>query len=118
MTTIREHSFKNIEIHSLLELLPGCPVDVLEDVKRSEFQVCFVERNVNEEQGQSFCKQKISPRRLQIHRYIEFSHNVGWKMMAMISLKMRNLGFEIFFESGFPEINHCLKYPCSISKGS
>ena len=49
------------------------------------------------------------PRGLQIYRYVEFSQNVGWKMLAMISLKMRNLEFEIFFESGFSDGNHCLK---------
>ena len=45
---------------------------------------------------------KNFPRRLLIHRYGEFSQNVDWKMMAIISRKMRNPGFEIFTESGFP----------------
>ena len=49
------------------------------------------------------------PRRLQIHRYVEFSQNVGWKLVAMISLKMRKLGFEMFFESDFSNGNHCFK---------
>ena len=48
-------------------------------------------------------------RRLLIHRYVEFSQNVDWKMMVIISVKMRNSGFEIFFESGFSDGNHCLK---------
>ena len=34
--------------------------------------------------------------------------------MAVISLKMTSQGFEIFFESGFSEVNHCLKLPCNI----
>ena len=58
---------------------------------------------------QSFCKQKNSPDDNRIHRYVEFSQNVDWKMMAIVSLKMRNPGFEIFFESGFSDGNHCLK---------
>ena len=32
-------------------------------------------------------------RQLLIHRYFEFSSNVDWKMMVIISLKMRNPGF-------------------------
>ena len=69
--------------------------------------------------GQSFySKQQISPRRLLIHRYVEFSQNVDSKMMAIISLKLRSPEFEIFIESGFSDGNHCLKWPCSISKDS
>ena len=52
---------------------------------------------------------KNFPTRLLMHRYVEFSQNVNWKMMAIISLKMRNPGFEIFIESGFSDGNHCLK---------
>ena len=52
---------------------------------------------------------KSFPIRLQIRRYAEFSENVDQKMRAMISLKMRNPGFIIFFESGFSDENHCVK---------
>ena len=52
---------------------------------------------------------KNSPNRLLINRYVEFSQNVDWKMMAIISVKMRNPGFEIFIEYGFSDGNHCLK---------
>ena len=51
---------------------------------------------------------KNFPRRFLIYRYVEFSQNVDWKMMAIISLKRRNFGFEIFIESGFSDGNHCL----------
>ena len=61
---------------------------------------------------------KNFPRRLLILRYVEFSQNVDWKMMVIISLKMRNPGFEIFIESGFSAGNLCLKRPWSISKDS
>ena len=54
----------------------------------------------------------------QIHRCIEFSQNVGWKMMVIIALEKMNLDFEIFFESGFLEGNHFLKWPCSIYNDS
>ena len=56
--------------------------------------------------GQSFCKQKISPGDLK-HRYDEFSQNFDWEIMAIISLKLRNPGFEIF-EFVFQESNHCI----------
>ena len=52
---------------------------------------------------------KKFPRQLLIHRYLEFSQNVDWNMMAIISLKRRNPGFELFIESGFSDGNHCLK---------
>ena len=52
---------------------------------------------------------KNFPSRFLIHRYVEFLQNVDWKMMVFLSLKMRNLGFEVFFESGFSDGNHCLK---------
>ena len=38
--------------------------------------------------------------------------------MVIISLKMRNPEFEIFFESGFSDSSYCLKWPCSISEDS
>ena len=53
-----------------------------------------------------------------MYRNVEISQDVDWKMMANILLKMRNPGFEIFFESGFSVGNHCLKQSCSISKDS
>ena len=56
---------------------------------------------MNEEQKSIILHTKNFPRRLLIHRYVEFSQNVDWKVMAIISLKMRNPGLEIFFESGF-----------------
>ena len=59
---------------------------------------------------------KSFPRRLLSHRFVEFSQNVDWKMMVIISLKVRNLGFKIFFQSGFSDGNNCLKWSCSISK--
>ena len=73
---------------------------------------------MNEEQKSIILQTKNFPRRLLIHCYVEFSQNVDWKVIAMISLKMRNPGFEIFFRSGFSDGNHCLKLPCSISKDS
>ena len=39
-------------------------------------------------------------------------------MVAFSSLKMRNLGLKIFFESGFSDGNHYLKWQYSISKDS
>ena len=64
---------------------------------------------MNEEQGSIIFQTKIFPRRLLIHRYVEFSQNDDWKMMVIISLKTRNPEFEIFFESGFSDGNNCLK---------
>ena len=55
--------------------------------------------------GQPFCKQKISPDDFKSIATSSFYNNVGWKMVAMISLKMKNLEFEILFESGFSEDN-------------
>ena len=52
---------------------------------------------------------KNFPRKLLIHRYVEFSQNVDWRMIMIISFKMRNPGFEIFIESDFSDGNHCLK---------
>ena len=73
---------------------------------------------MNEEPGSIILQTKNFPRGLLIHRYVEFSQSDDWKMMAIISLKMRNPGFEIFIESGFSDGNHCLKLSCSISKDS
>ena len=50
---------------------------------------------------QSFCKQKISPYKLKSIATLSFLQNVKWKMMAIISLKLRNLGFKVFFEFDF-----------------
>ena len=85
--------------------VPSFPVDVLEDVKKAEFQIWFVARNLQEEHMSIILQTKNCPRGLQVHRYVEFSQNIGWEMMEMISLKMRNLGFEIFFEAGFSDGN-------------
>ena len=54
--------------------------------------------------GQSFCKQKISPDNFKSIAMLSFQ-TVGWKMVMMISLKMRNLGFRIFCEFGFSDNN-------------
>ena len=58
---------------------------------------------MNEEPRSIILQTKQFPQttRLLIHRYVEFSQNVGWKVMVIISLKIRNLGFESFPESGF-----------------
>ena len=36
--------------------------------------------------------------------------------MVIISLKLQNPKFEVFFQSGFSDGNHCLEWPCSISE--
>ena len=64
---------------------------------------------MNEEQRSITLQTKNFPRQLLIHRYVEFSQNVDLNMMSIISLKMRNPGFEIFIESGFSDGSHCLK---------
>ena len=51
---------------------------------------------MNEEQKSIILKTKNFPMRFLIHRYVEFSQNIDWKVMAIISLKMRNPGFKIF----------------------
>ena len=74
---------------------------------------------MNEEQRSIILQTKNVLRRLLImQRYLEFSENVDWKMLVIILLEMRNSEFEIFFESGFSDRNHCLKLPCSISEDS
>ena len=93
-------------------------VNFLESLKKSEFQINSDAWSLNEEQWSIILQTKNFPRRLLIHRYVEFSQNVDWKMIVIISLKMRNPGFENFFESGFSYGNHCLKWWCSISKDS
>ena len=98
-----------MEIHSFLEPLPHFPVHFLESLKKSEFQLCFGTWNLNEEQRSIILQTKNFPRRPLIHRYVEFSQNVDWKMMAIFSLKMRNSGFEIFIESGFSDGDIFLK---------
>ena len=47
-------------IHSFLRLFPRLPVDVSGDVK-NEFQICFVERNLNEEQRSIIWQRKTFP---------------------------------------------------------
>ena len=49
MPTVRKNISKNMEIHSFLGLLPLFPVDVLEEVTKTEFKICFVARDLNEE---------------------------------------------------------------------
>ena len=60
MPTVRKHSSKNIEMYSFLGAFPRSPVDVLEDVKKSESLICFAARNVNEEDGSIILQTKIS----------------------------------------------------------
>ena len=100
---------KNIEIHSFLGLFRRFPVDGLEDEKKTEFQICFVARNLNEEHRSIILQTKISPDDFKSIATLSLHKMFGWKMVAMISLKMRNLGFEIFFESGFSDGNNCFK---------
>ena len=64
---------------------------------------------MNEELKLIILQTKNFSGRLLIHRYVEFSQNVDWIVMAIISLKMRNPGFEFFFESGFSDGNNFLK---------
>ena len=117
MPTVRENSSKNKEFHIFLGLFPRFPVDDLEDETKTEFQICVVARNLNEEQRSNILQGKNFPTRLQIHGFATLSFlkmlakkwRLGWKMVAMTSLKMRNLGFESFFEYDFSDSNHCLK---------
>ena len=118
MRAVRKKSFKNMEIYSFLGPFPPFSVQFMESMKKFEFQICFGACNLNEKQRPIILQTKSLPRRLLIHRYVEFSQSVDWKMMAIISLKMRNPGLEIFIESSFSDGNHCLKWPCSISKDS
>ena len=97
-----------MEIHLFLGPFPRFQAQFFESVKKAEFQLSFGALNLNEEQKSIILQAKNFPRRLQIHRYAEFSHNVDWNMMAIISLKMRNPEFEIFIDSGFSDVNHWL----------
>ena len=56
---------------------------------------------MNEKKKLIILQTKNFARQLQTHYYVEFSQNVGCKIVVMISFKMRNLGSEIFIESGF-----------------
>ena len=76
---LKKNCFKNIEIDSFLRPFPRFPVNFLESVKKSEFQISFGASNLNEEQRSIILQTKYFPRRLLIHRYVEFSQNVGWK---------------------------------------
>ena len=69
--------------------------------EKTEFEVCLSARNLNVERKSIILQSKNFLRRLPIHRFVEFSRNIGCNMVETISLKMRNLGFELFFESGF-----------------
>ena len=52
---------------------------------------------------------KNFPKQLLIHRYVEFSKNVDWNMMSIISLKMNKSRIRNFIESDFSDGNNCLK---------
>ena len=43
----RTASFKTMEIHSFLELFSTFSVNVLQDVKKAEIQICSGARNLN-----------------------------------------------------------------------
>ena len=94
MPAAQKNNFKNLQIHSFIGLFPCFPVNVLKDVTKLN------SRNFNEEQRLIIFKATNFPTRIHIHRYIELSQNVDWKTMAIMSLKLNNQGFEIFFESG------------------
>ena len=68
-----KNSHQNMEVHSFLGLFLHFPVDNLEDVKRTEFQIYFGARNLNEEQMPMILQTKYFLGRLQIHYYAEFS---------------------------------------------
>ena len=68
-------------------------------MKKFEFQTYCGERNLNEEQRLIILETKNFPGGLQINRYVEFSQKDWQEMMEIISHKMRNLEFQIFFES-------------------
>ena len=95
-----------MEIHLFLGPSSHFPIHFLESVTKPEFKLCFGACNLNEELRSLILQTKNFPRRLLMHRYVEFSQNVNWKMMVIISLKMRNSGFEIFIESGFLDGYH------------
>ena len=83
----KKTSFKNIVSGSFLRLPPPLLVYVLEGVERFRFQIC---------------KNILIPAQL----CVKFSQNIDWKIIAIISLQMRNLGFKIFLKSGFLDGNH------------
>ena len=78
-----------MKIYLLLGLFPRTAVDALEDVKETEFQTCFAARILRDEQ-RSFCKQKLSADDFKSVATLSFHKIVSQKMVAMISLKMRN----------------------------
>ena len=90
-----------MEIHLFLGEFPRSQFNVLQDEQKDEFQICCGERNLNEKQRSVILERKTFPIQTQINRYVEVLQNAKWKMTAIISLKVRNLGFKIFFESGF-----------------
>ena len=83
MLTVRKHSSKSLEIHSFLELFPRFPFDVLEDVKKSEFQNLITANNLNGGERTVIYKQNISPDDCKSIATLSFSQNVGLKMVAM-----------------------------------
>ena len=104
MPTVRKNSFKNaLQFVHFSDDFHRFPVDVMEDMAKAEFRICFGVQNLNEEQRSIILHTNNSSRRIRFHRYIEPSQNVDWKIMAIISLQMRNPGYKLFFESGFFE---------------
>ena len=95
-------------IHLFLGLIRPFPVHVFEDMKGAKLKIFFGARNLNGDQRLICLKTKNFFRQLQIHRQVEFSQGVDWKMVAFNSLKKRNLGFKVSFESTFSGGNHCL----------
>ena len=71
-----------MEIHSFLELFHRFLVDVVEDVRKTEFQVCFEAEDLNEKRKSIVLHTKNFPGRLHIYRYeqgkISFSIDLGF----------------------------------------
>ena len=87
-------------IHLFLGLFPPLPVHVLEDMKSRILNVIW-SRNLNDAKRPIILQPAKFPRPLQIHRHVKFSQNNDWRMMAIISSYVGNVGLKIFFESGF-----------------
>ena len=86
----------------LSNLLRCCLVSLsIPTVGIADFQICFGARNLNEERRSIILQRKHFPTRLQIHSCVEFSQNVDQRMLAIISLKVRNPGIEVMSGSGF-----------------
>ena len=109
----QKKQFQKYENPFISRSIPSLSSPFSGSVKRTEFQICFVACNLNDVidfVNKKFLEKTSSPSQCRD------SQNVDWKMMAIISLNMRNPGFEISIESGFSDGSHCLKWPCSISK--